>query len=471
MATTETYQRLHDQHPVFSYQSFAYTLVQNDFDCAFTYHLAPDLTFQHHVTFHQVDTEHLSKQNQKLLDNLVFHLGLIEMFSYWKLTASPLIRIEVGSLSPKQLEFWHQLLLDGMGEYFYVNQIPFFTTDFVRLEAKNNTASAPQDCQHAHQGCRSLVNLGGGKDSATMLTMLENSNEDFATFIIQPSSPAARTQAELSHRTLHTAARRFDPQLTQLNVNGYLNGHVPFSASVAFINLLAGVFYDYDFCLVGNEASADEVSLFWQNQPINHQFSKSTKFEQSFQTYCSQYLINNVKYFSLLRPFNEFQIAQIFCTNPLFFDSARSCNRGQKQNIWCEHCPKCLFVYLLLSAFLPSEVLHTRIFSHSLLDDSSLRETLSQLLGLATAKPLECVGTRDDSQAAFYLLYTNCIQSQQPLPSLVAELAPHVLATRTNWEDFVNALNASWHNSDTLPDWASDLAHHYHRQLPYKNQT
>ena len=466
MTITETYQQLRTKHQVFSYQSFAHTLEGDDFICEFTYHLEPNLTFHHRVSFHQIDTALLCQQNPDLIDNLVFHLGLIEMFSYWKLAASPLIQIDAGSLSAAQLDFWHQLLLDGMGEYFYVNQIPFYTPDFVHIEAKSNATTSPNNCHHAHQGRRNLVNLGGGKDSATMLTMLQESNEDFATFIIQPSSPAAHAQAQLAGKITHTAARHFDPQLTELNARGYLNGHVPFSASVAFNNLLAGVLYDCDFCLVGNEASADEVSLYWREQPINHQFSKSTKFEQSFQTYCSQYLINNVKYFSLLRPFNEFQIAQFFCTNPVFFDTARSCNRGQKQNIWCAHCPKCLFVYLLLSPFLPANVLHTRLFSHSLLDDLSLQEILSQLLGLSPAKPLECVGTRDESQAAFYLLYTKCIQSQQPLPALIAALAPQVLALRSDWDNFALSLSTAWHQTNTLPDWAQKLTRHYYQKLP-----
>ena len=444
-----TSEQLRAQYPIFTYLKYNWQLIdhddgQCDLELTFVYTLGDSYTFTHHVTLYQVERQHLERQQAGLIDNLAFHLGIVEGFSYWKLTASPQYVIAAGSLSSRQLQYWHEWLINGMSEYFYVNQINFTAPDFVTI---TNAQPKPEErgwttyhLRPSHQGRHSLVNLGGGKDSAVMLDLLGKAGEKCGAFIIAPNSPAAETQATLASLPIHRARRVFDPQLRQLNDQGFLNGHVPFSASVAFIDLLAMVAYDYNYALVGNEASADEVSLTWLDQPINHQYSKSTKFERSFFEYRREYLINRVEYFSFLRIFNEFQIAHIFCSNPKYWTVTRSCNRGQRQNIWCHQCAKCLFVYLLLAAHLPLKTVASDIFDHDLLDDERLAPLLEELLGLRPSKPLECVGTREECQVAFYLVYTKCVQESQPLPKLIARYYRQILLLHNDWLSLVDKL-------------------------------
>ncbi len=458
------YQQLRTQYPEFHYQSFAYHL--NDahiLTASFAYQLGEKYTFIHQVYFHDVDSQLFKRQSQELLDNLVFHLGLIEAFSYWKLTASPSFIIDCGQLNDDQIDFWHQLLINGMGEYFYVNQIDFTIPNFVTFVTHGpqfNLGSAVKN----HRDRLSCVNIGGGKDSAVMLAMLAAHHEHYCQLIIDPSSPAAHSMAaDTTQKTFHIK-RQFDPQLFVLNRQNFLNGHVPFSASVAFINLLAATVYDYDYALVGNESSSNEPSLQWLEHTINHQFSKSTKFEQSFQKYCSQYLIDNVYYFSFLRVFNELQIVHIFCSNPHFFSLTKSCNHAQQQNSWCHQCAKCLFVYLLLAAFLDEHILTTQIFTRNLLNDENLANLLAQLLGLAPTKPLECVGTIAESRAAFYLAHAHYQNQQQPLPKLLAQFASQILPA-TNWPQSVHELSTFFDTNHSLPQWALDIVSSYRSSL------
>lgn len=58
----------------------------------------------------------------------------------------------------------------------------------------------------------------------------------------------------------------------------------------------------------------------------------------------------------------------------------------------------------MFAAFLPKEQLMA-IFGGNLLNDTSLLPTYRELLGLEGHKPFECVGTPDESKAAFLLAH------------------------------------------------------------------
>jgi hypothetical protein len=65
---------------------------------------------------------------------------------------------------------------------------------------------------------------------------------------------------------------------------------------------------------------------------------------------------------------------------------------------WCRDCPKCRFVFLVLAPFLDRDRL-TAIFGGNVLDDAAQVEGYRRLLGLAGARPFECVGDVDESLA------------------------------------------------------------------------
>ncbi len=431
-----SYQDLQKKHPVFYYQSFSYQFdSQSTLTCSFVYQLQNGPQFTHQVIYHQVDQSHFQRQPAALLDNLIFNLGLAEMLSYWKLSASPTIQINCGQFSPEQLSFWQSLLIHGLGEYFYLNQITDFlhqAPQFLFQNSQSTPAAATASKFHSHQ--LSALGIGGGKDSAVMIHLCQKNSLSFVNLIVEPASPAAAKMSHLNGQPTYRVQRYFDAQLFALNKADYLNGHVPFSAIFAFISLLAAVLYDFDYIFVGNENSANQPSLKWLDVDINHQFSKSTKFEQDFFAYSKQFLIKNVEYYSFIRPFTELKIAQIFCTNPIFFPVFKSCNRFQQQDAWCEVCPKCLFVYLMLSPFLAEQILTSQIFSHNLLNDQNLLTTLKELLGLTPVKPLECVGTVEESQLAFYLTLKRYQQENKPLPALLQQLQDQVLPLCPDWQ-------------------------------------
>ena len=101
-----------------------------------------------------------------------------------------------------------------------------------------------------------------------------------------------------------------DQNMLELNRQGYLNGHTPFSALVAFSGIMAARMAGLSYVALSNESSANESTV--KGSTVNHQYSKSFKFEEDFHRYEAEYLPGSAYYFSMLRPLSEFQIARFF---------------------------------------------------------------------------------------------------------------------------------------------------------------
>lgn len=444
------YQEIQKKHPRFFYHHYQQSFIKRDLVLSFFYQLENGPEFTHQVIFRKIDLDLWKKQNSLLINNLIFNLGLIEMLSYWKLAACPEIVINCGQLGKKQVFFWQDLISRGMSEYFFINQIKEFFLKPPKLTIGHLSPTKALVAKKNSPEITYAANLGGGKDSVVLLASLKQAGCQFINLVIQPASPAAVKMGTLSGQPLYSIERIFDKKLTLLNQKNYLNGHVPFSASVAFINLLAALTYGFDCALVGNEKSADQISFKWEKNEINHQYSKSTKFEQDFEKYRSQFLVKNIKYYSLIRKLNEIEIAHIFSSIPNFFSIFRSCNRGQRNGLWCHRCAKCLFVFLILSPFIEEKVLAKQIFNHNLFEDLFLLKEFKKILGLAPNKPLECVGTIEESRLALYLTIKKYQQEKRSLPVLVQKVKNQFEKLNINWQEEESRLLR--YNIDDL-DW------------------
>src|SRR5262249_31634809 len=155
----------------------------------FRFTVPPDISFVPEVIFEPV-AEGWHSVPEEYLGNAIFHLGLIELFSYWKATASPRIEIHAGYLDAEQVEWWKDLLIHGMGEFFYNNDIDFTRSDFVSINPKaaGPGVSAYPDALPA----RSLLTIGGGRDSALAAGLIRNSGQAFTCMMLNPSSAARR---------------------------------------------------------------------------------------------------------------------------------------------------------------------------------------------------------------------------------------------------------------------------------------
>lgn len=383
------------------------------------------------------------------IDNLVFHLGLIEMLSYWKATCSPNIIIKAGCLTKKQVQWWQDLIIQGMGQFFYENKIDFTQQNFL-------TISCPQDETTAlklNLKKRTLIPLGDGKDSITTLEIFKKHKKPFNCFCLNPTSATKKIIKAVNCKDPIVATRKIDKKLLVLNQAGYLNGHTPFSAYLAFLSVLCGAIFNYKYIAFSNERSANEGNVEYLGKMINHQYSKTFAFEKKFKSYCKKHLINNIEYFSFLRPLYEIQIAKIFAGLPQYFPLFLSCNEARKthsgkekpKNKWCGNCSKCLFVFAILSPFV-SEKEMMNIFGRNLFAEKKLLPVMLELIDINKIKPLECVGTKKESLLAFYLS-----RQKNKKGFLLDHLAKNILPKERNLERKARTMLRAWNKQNNLP--------------------
>lgn len=347
---------------------------------------------------------------------LIFSLGLVELVSYWKIACPPKVKILCGTISAEQADWWKEQYKEGLGEFFYRNGIPV-TPDFMEIESEGEDFTAPAAGRETLSGC--IIPVGGGKDSIVTLTLLSGMKEESFCYVMN-SRGATEHSAEIAgyppERRLNIR-RTLAPEMLALNKQGYLNGHTPFSALVAFSGVLMAELYGKAYVVLSNESSANESTV--KGLSVNHQYSKSFQFEADFDRYVKGFIGSRVQYFSLLRPWSEFQIAAYFAGLTAFHPYFRSCNAGSKTDSWCGKCAKCLFVALILTPFLPDEAIYG-IFGREILEDTALIPTLQELCGETDEKPFECVGSREEIGCAMAIGIRAREAAGKKLPALLA---------------------------------------------------
>ena len=398
---------LRDRYPEFVFHGFEHVVKDGRLAVRFRYSIPPDLQFESHL---EIDLPAEQPLSDSQLETFLFPLGLVDLISYWKCTCSPRVRIDVGGLTAHQQAWWRNLFFQGLGEFRFVNGIDVSTDAFVNFECSKRPF--PLVPTPGNQG--SLVPVGGGKDSAVTLELLSHT-DDVSCFLLNPLTAAWKSceVAGFDRSRIITASRQIDPELLRCNDEGYLNGHTPFSALLAFLSITVAALQRKQYVVLSNEASANEGNT----AEVNHQYSKTLDFERDFRNYLQEGINQDIGYFSFLRPLNELQIGWAFSQYPQHLSSFRSCNTGSKQGVWCGDCAKCLFVYIILSPFVTEEDLQN-IFGKSLLDDPSMLELFWGLVDPVTVKPFECVGERAEVRAAIEFLLER--GSARELPCLLA---------------------------------------------------
>ena len=391
---SEKYKQLREAYPCFEYKGFEYGIVNGDFEMVFHFFCGEHSFNPKHI-FKSKDFYSFTDLNKEQLDLLVFNVGMIELVSYWKAFCSKKIRICNYSLDSQQQDFWRKIYFHGLGEFFFVNGIQTDINSFVEFEFEKTEILKP--CRFDLED-HYIVPIGGGKDSVVSLDLLYGAGRDVRTFIINPRGATLDccSNANISRDEILEDRRTIDAHLLELNAQGFLNGHTPFSAMLAFTSLLVAAFSKRKHIALSNESSANESTV--KGEKINHQYSKSLEFENDFRSYVSKYISPDFNYFSFLRPLTELHIAKLF--SQLKYQYVfKSCNAGSKQDIWCGNCPKCLFAFIILSPFLEKEVLK-QVFGKNLFEDENLKTYLLQLCGVGEQKPFECVGTIEEVNIA-----------------------------------------------------------------------
>ena len=446
-----TFKELRKKYPEFVYESYSWKLKGKDLHVSF-YFRSEEIEFNPSIIIKNVS---LKKVDKAVLNNLIFNLGMIEMFSYWKAVCSKKIIVKVGFLDRKQINWWKDILLKGMGQYFYENKIDFTSPNFIEIVSLGKEKLKKGKVS----GKGILIPIGGGKESAVTLELLRSFKKDIDCFALNPFSNIKEMFKVSGYKNMIVVERKIEKKLLSLNNKGYLNGHTPFVAYLSFLTILISFLFDKKFVVFGNEDSSNEGNIKWLGREINHQYSKTYDFEKKFRNYCSEYLVKDLEYFSVLRLMYEIQIAKVFSYMKNYFPVFLSCNESQKTSSgtkkktgkWCGACSKCLFVYMALYPFISKEELLS-IFKEDLFEKKELLETLKELIGEREVKPFECVGTRKEALVALYL----CYKKSSELSYLLKYFEKNILPKHKNWEKMVVEVMDHWNKKNFIPKYFKD---------------
>jgi hypothetical protein len=373
------------------------------------------------------DAPALLPERQAAFDAAFNLLHLIAGVSYYKAGVPGEIRVESGTLDGETAEFLEQVYLHGLAEFAYQNRIdlrgrirfpfsrhPGLTSSAVESrrndEQKSHAALELQSRSAAALNLprRTLVPIGGGKDSLVSVEMLKRIQEPMTAVWIGESALIAAC-AQRSALPMLNLKRTLAPELFEYNRLGAWNGHIPVTAINSAILLCAAILYGFDAIAFSNERSASVATLEYDGQPVNHQWSKSLDFERALRDYTKSHIGAGLDYFSLLRPWSELAVTREFARRTHYDDVFSSCNRNfrirgaRPSDRWCGQCPKCHFVFLALAPFVAKPRL-LAIFGRNLLDDGALAPGFDALLEYRGHKPFECVGEGRESRAAMHAL-------------------------------------------------------------------
>jgi len=406
------YEKFRSEYPEFIYKSFELTENSEDICIKYNFEIKGLSEFSPEWKIRKASPDNVTEDTK--LRKLVFSLGMVELVSYWKITCSPSVTVLCGTLDEEQKTWWKKQYFNGLGEFFYRNGIDADFDSFMTVSC-SGTEESGKSVTRTLKGC--LIPVGGGKDSIVTLNLLKDMRKDSCCYLInrRESIYQEAYTAGYSEEDVVLSRRTLDKNMIRLNSEGFLNGHTPFSAIVAFSAVIAAYINNKKYVVLSNEASANESTV--RDSNVNHQYSKSFDFENDFVNYEKKYIDCGVFYFSLLRPLSEFQIAAYFAKQKAFHSLFRSCNIGSKTDSWCGNCSKCLFVFLILSPFLSHSEL-CEILGNDMTDREDMLETFRQLIGMADEKPFECVGSREEINFSVTEAIKNMEEANEDLPYL-----------------------------------------------------
>lgn len=414
----EKYNELRKKYKNFIYENFKITNNKEEIILQFFFKIEGLAEFSPQIIIPKKN--YILDEKIQFSEGFVFYIGMIELISYWKSTCSPNVIIKCGKLNEEQINWFKKLYFYGLGELFFTNEIKNNITDFMNITCQSEKVwEVDNKCNNMkYDGY--IFPIGGGKDSCVTIETLKQLNTNNYCLIVNPK-PVTLNCAEVagySEDKIITINRKIDEELIKLNSQGFINGHTPFSSLLAFLTYYIAFLTGKKYIALSNENSSNESNVV--GEKINHQYSKSFEFENDFRNFVKKYLNTPVEYFSFLRPLNELQIASIFAQLEQYHKIFKSCNQGSKLKNWqwCCNCPKCMFVYIILSPFLYKQKL-INIFGEDLYERKDLLNTFIDLTGNGKTKPFECVGTFEEVCFAITKTISNLEQENKPLPYML----------------------------------------------------
>ena len=204
------YNKFRKQFKRFTYESFDFKKTSECLEISYNFNLDNKYFFRPTLNIPIKSFMLDENMNEIKLKNILFHIGMIELISYWKAACPKEIVIKPYSLNEEQKEWWKRLYYNGLGEFFYLNSIQTEFDDFVKIisESKDELSKISINTTDS-----ALIPIGGGKDSTVTLELLKEYDKNNLLLILNPRKACTDTAliAGYDNSRILIINRRLDP--------------------------------------------------------------------------------------------------------------------------------------------------------------------------------------------------------------------------------------------------------------------
>ena len=211
---------LTNKYKVFNFDKFIFNKDTQELELY--YSLDDKIYFKEILTFE--DKINFSKINADYLNIILKNMHLAFGISYYKTYCPKNCALPFYTLTKSETSFWNEFYKNGLGEFCFRNNIdPNQIIKFPYDETKSPTSF------NVNLTSRSLLPIGGGKDSILSANILKKLGKSITTCVMntQPLIEECITIFELP--SIHIR-RTLSPNIFELNKLDALNGHVPITS-------------------------------------------------------------------------------------------------------------------------------------------------------------------------------------------------------------------------------------------------
>ena len=245
----DKYNELRNKYDTFIYEGYTIEEINNKTLITYIFNVPNLIKYSPTIEFQKFSINSFTKY-------LIFHIGLVELISYWKATCSKNVIIKAGYLNEEQINWFKKLYYHGLGELFYINGIKPEYDDFMNITCviEEEKINIPE-----YNGIGNLIPICDGKDSNVTLELLSNDFDINDLYIINPKDIQLECAkvAGYQQEKIKMIKRTIDKNLIELNKKGFINGHTPFSALVAFTSFFNAYINNKKYIILSNESSAN----------------------------------------------------------------------------------------------------------------------------------------------------------------------------------------------------------------------
>ena len=202
------FDELRRQFATFTFQSQEWHVESGGLSVRYLFDLDGRYRFRPTLTFPARSFINWSRLSAPEMETLVFHIGMVELISYWKIACPRQVVIRPYSLTKAQTDFWKKLYYNGLGEFLYLNSIDCAEADLMDIASVSGKSFAKVMSQLEE---RVLIPVGGGKDSVVTLELLRNKLPSRPLIRVAPQRIVPRLPVFLSMSVLWSTARSIQP--------------------------------------------------------------------------------------------------------------------------------------------------------------------------------------------------------------------------------------------------------------------